>query len=328
MSLKSLNFDLRWRLKHQLFRRVLPRLYYEPYTIRHLSHEAWPIISSLTSKHDYSSGIDSIDWQSDNVGDDGSELIEAQARQSRPLVLRGYAKNCSLASWSMGTLKEEVGHENVTVRAGDYLSEFGQPTNVSMKLGDFVDYIQGQKGFPNPELQIDGLDPYVGNQVMPVLADQLPRPEFFASQGEPDGSMGDLITFWLGSADAKTPLHCHHFCDTFVTQLIGRRSFTLIPPHQALLVGYMPHNINMGMASFDPYAPDHNKYPGANDILSFDVDLGPGDALLLPGFWFHAVKLTAPSMSGSRFVRSRMPAALGGGPAEPWQHAGDFVRGF
>ncbi len=328
MFLKTLKLNAKWRLKHELFRRVLPTLQYEPYAIRHLSYEAWPTIAALTAKQDFSKGLESVDWRGINLPDDGSEMIQALARSSTPLILRNYADSCPAASWSMDTLKSEFGREKVTVRAGDYISEFGQPRNISMQLGDFIDYLHGRAEFPRQNLLVDGLDPYVGNQLMPALANQLPRPDFFSPPQSADKSKRDLVTFWLGSSNAKTPLHCHHFCDTFVIQLIGRRSFTLIPPHQALMVGYMPQNINIGMAAFDPYAPDRDKFPSADDIDIFDIDLGPGDALLLPGFWFHAVKLTAPSMSGSRFVRSRMPEALGGGPTRPWRNAGSFVRGF
>ena len=84
----------------------------------------------------------------------------------------------------------------------------------------------------------------------------------------------------------------------------------------------------MGVAAFDPYAPNREQFPGLDQIQVFNIDLGPGDALVLPGFWFHAVKLSGPSMSASRFVRSRMPAALGGGDTQPWREAGSFNKGW
>ena len=261
MFLNTLKINAKWRLKHELFRRVLPTLQYEPNAIRHLSYEAWPKIATLTAKQDFPEGIESVDWRAINLPDDGSEMIKARARNSTPLILRNYADGCPPASWSMDTLKSEFGREKVTVRAGDYISEFGQPRNISMRLGDFIDYLHGRAKFPRQNLLVDGLDPYVGNQLMPALADQLPRPDFFSPRKNADSSQRDLVTFWLGSANAKTPLHCHHFCDTFVIQLIGRRNFTLIPPDQALMVGYMPQNINIGMAAFDPYAPTKTNFP-------------------------------------------------------------------
>lgn len=328
MLWRTVKNDARWRLKYELFRRVLPRLEYDPFAIKHLSARAWPIISAMTSARDYSTGFESLYVDAEDLEGDGSEFFQARAAASEPVVIRGYAKSSPLTSWSMDTLSSEMGEEVVTVRVGNYLSEFGQPRTYEMELAAFLDYLHQKADFPREDLLVDGVGPYVGNQKIPQLAAMLPRPELFASTGAKSAAEDNLTTFWLGSADAMTPLHCHHFCDTFVIQLIGRRSFTLIPPHQALLVGYMPHNINMGLASFNPYAPDREKFPGVDSIHSVDVDLGPGDALMLPGFWFHAVKLSAPSMSASRFVRSRMPLALGGGLPRPWRNAGSYNRGW
>ena len=328
MSLRTIKNDAKWRLKYELFRRVLPRLQYDPFAIRHLSYKAWPKISALTAALDYSKGVEHLSYEVDEISDDGSELLKRHAENSEPVVIRNYAKDSPLASWDMDTLHSKLGDEIVEVKVGDYLADFGQPRNLDIRLGDFIDYLMGRKNFPREDLLVEGVGPYVGNQKIPKLTSQLIHPDFFASSGNGSSSFGDLTTYWLGSADALTPLHCHHFCDTFVIQLMGRRRFTLIPPHQALLVGYMPHNINIGMASFDPYSPDRDLFPGVDDIQSVDIDLGPGDALMLPGFWFHSVKLTAPSMSASRFVRSRMPAALGGGSPRLWRKPGPYQRGW
>ena len=328
MSWNAIKNNARWRLKYELFRRVLPRLEYEPYTIKHLSFKAWPHISALTSSRDYSDGYGSLYYDWDDLEGDGSDFLRQRAAISDPVVIRGYAKSSPLASWSMDTLRSESGHENVVVRVGNYLTDFGQPRTLDMRLDQFLDFLHEKTDFPREDLLCEGIGPYVGNQQLPALAAQLPRPDLFAPSEDMSRGQDDLTTFWLGSADAETPLHCHHFCDTFVIQLIGRRSFTLVPPHQAMLVGYMPHNINMGMAAYDPYAPNREQFPGADRIDSIDIDLGPGDALLLPGFWFHSAKLSAPSMSASRFVKSKMPLALGGGSPQKWQYAGPFHRGW
>lgn len=328
MDWKAAKTDLKWRLKFELFRRVLPRLEYEPFAIKHISNKAWPKVAALSASNDYSKGLDEIDWMSADVADDGSDLVRTHAEQSRAVVLRGYAAQSELANWSMQDLAREMADVPVSVRVGDYLAEFGQPHYLKMPLAKFVNYLEGNNAFPDESLLVPGVGPYVGNQKIPKLAEKLPQTKWFIGGDGTSGSRNDLTTFWLGSDEAVTPLHNHHFCDTFLIQLIGRRRVTMIPPHEALHIGYMPQNINMGMASFDPYNPNIEQFPLADKISMFHIDLEPGDALLIPGFWFHAVKLSAPSLSGSRFARSRMPAALGGGPTEPWRDSGEYHRGW
>jgi hypothetical protein len=321
---RFLSNDMRWKLRYQLFKRVLPRLQYEPFTIQHLSCKAWPVIVAKTANDDYTDGIKVVEWQSGNTDQEGTQLMQDYAEASRPIVIRGYAKDCPMSSWSLDTLKLEFGDEIVEVKAGDYQSEFGQPQNCSMKLATFIDYLQGKGEFPEQDKLFEDLSPYLGNRQIPRLAKKLLKTGFI----DHHQAGNDLTTFWLGSVGALTPLHCHHFCDVFVTQLIGKRSFTLIPPHQALMVGYVCHNLNIGSAAFDPFSNDQGEFPGAEDIQAMEIELGPGDCLILPGFWFHAIKLSEPSLSASRFVKGRMPLALGGGPPEPWKAADDFVRGW
>ena len=91
MSLKSLTLDAKWRLKYELFRRVLPRLGYEPFTIRRLSYEAWPKIAAITGGRDYSKGLNDIDWRDRNADDDGSEVLQAYAERCQAVIVRNYA---------------------------------------------------------------------------------------------------------------------------------------------------------------------------------------------------------------------------------------------
>jgi hypothetical protein len=179
-----------------------------------------------------------------------------------------------------------------------------------MRLAEFVDYLLGESYFPHPDRLVDGMGPYLGNMPIPSLNEYLPSPRFLA---EAPG-----IHFWLGSASSGTPLHCHQHGDFFVQQLIGRRKFLFVPPHEAPLVGCLPVNINISTAAFDPFEPDEGQFPGADQIHVLQADLEPGDALLIPGFWFHAIKISEPSMSAT-CSRNSMPAAVGGGPLQLWK---------
>jgi lysine-specific demethylase 8 len=327
---KTFGPDAKAWLKYGLFRWVLPRLGYEPFTIRNIGEKAWPTVGALTARQDFSGGVERIDWGAAQLGadgDDGSDLLSKYAENSTPVVLEGYAKSCPMASWSMESLKAEFAEQEVQIKVDDYVAEFGKPHKCTMRLGQFVDYLTGSASFPYEDRLVEGAAPYLSNESFAALAERLPQPEFFERCDEEQVPVQEVTTFWLGSANAVTPMHCHHFCDTVVFQLIGSRSFTLVPPHQAMQVGYVPHTLNIGTASLDPYAADRRDFPGWDEIQCLDVHLNPGDVLLLPGFWFHAVRLSEPSMSACRFLTSRMPASIGGGPLPPWK-TGAYRRGW
>jgi len=80
----------------------------------------------------------------------------------------------------------------------------------------------------------------------------------------------------------------------------------------------MPVDVNLCTAAFNPFAPDRDQFPGMDLIHRLHCELEPGDALLIPGFWFHAIRLEEPSLSTSYFGGS-MPAAIGGGSVQPWR---------
>lgn len=302
-------------VRYALNRWVLPRLGNEPLGLKNLSQRAWPKVAALTAAHAYADQIESIEW-TESSDSDGTELLEQYALTSRPVLLKGYATSSVEARWTIEWVRAQVGSMMVEIRVGDYASAPGEPEQVLMRLADFVDYLLGQAPFPYPERLADGKGPYLGNKPIPTLDQYLPSPRFLSERPSSN--------YWLGSAGSCTPLHCHQHGDFLVFQLIGHRRFVLIPPHEALLVGYMPVNMNICTAAFDPFAPDQEQFPGA--IHRLYGDLEPGDALLLPGFWFHAVQITEPSMSATR-SRKSMPAVIGGGPVQSWRSR-PYSRGW
>jgi len=300
-------------MRYALYRWVLPRLGAEPLAIKHLFQEAWPQVSALTAARDYSNGVEVVHWDS-NGDDDGSEALREYGEASCPVVIKGFHD----AKWTLGWVKQQIGDIEAAVRVGDYASAPGEPESVVMKVAEFIDYISGKGKFPYPDRLADGVGPYIGNMDFPGLANQLPRPKSHPKT--------TTTNFWLGGADSQTPLHCHQHGDAFVMQLIGRRSVMFVPPHQAPLVGCVPVNVNICTASFDPFSPDPERFPGADLVHAVRADLEPGDALLIPGFWFHAIKLDAPSMSAT-LDREQMPWSLGGGPVDHWKNL-EYSRGW
>ncbi len=301
-------------LRYAAFRWIMPRLGHEPHTNYNLAQNAWPQVSALTAPRGYGERIESVDSEQLDV-EARSALLKERATQSDPVVLRDYypeARDLDL-DW----VKAQVGDTVGPVRVGNYASIAGDSDIIRMRTGDFVDFAMGRTSFPVPDHLVPGMGPYLANIKLPEIADQLPQPKSFFPKAP-------VTTFWFG-VDSFTPLHCHQFCDVLLVQITGERRVVLVPPHQSVLVGSIARTINICTANYNPFAPAD--YPAAGSIQQPYCDLGPGDALLIPGFWFHAVRLTGSSFSGSQFNEAVMPLAIGGGPRAPW-HKRPYKRGW
>jgi len=274
-----------------------------------LAERAWPVVSSFTEQRQYNGQIEQINCDTKNEAEI-SRLLTEYAETSRPAVFRDYIRAKIFVPGTFDQLKNAVGENTGKIRVGDYDKAAGEPNYVKMRVADFIDYLVGQTEFPHNERLVEGKGPYLGNAQFPSIVKQMPHPDFFPTN--PD------TTFWLGGT-SRTPLHCHMYCDVLLTQLIGRRRVMLVPPHQATLVGCIPRNINICTAIYDPFEPDQNVLPGRDPINKLYYELEAGDALLIPGFWFHAVRLEEPSFACSQFNDTAMPLAIGGGPRRLWK---------
>lgn len=311
---RTLRID-RSRLRYAVYRWLIPRLGgIEPLACMNLAEKAWPIACAKTTLRRYQDRLDEVDWGSFKEPD-GAELLKQRARDSDPIVLRRYFRGAH--AWSLERIRNELGEVTLPVRVGDYASMGGDPEVFQMRVADFIDYLSGVADFPAPDRLVEGLGAYLANVSLPTIASQLPQPKYFFPKAP-------VTTFWLG-LDSFTPLHCHQFCDVLLVQIAGHRRVRLVPPHQAPLIGCVPRNVNMCTATFNPF---DSQGSSATEVIERPVcDLEPGDALLIPGFWFHAVRFAGVSFSGSQFNESGMPLSIGGGPREAWTQR-PYQRGW
>lgn len=102
-----------------------------------------------------------------------------------------------------------------------------------------------------------------------------------------------LVSVWLGN---KSVVSAHYDCpNNIACNVAGRRTFTLFPPEQLenLYVGPLditPSGRPISMVDIDN--PDLTRFPKYEKALKkkIVVDLEPGDAILIPGMWWHHVK--------------------------------------
>ena len=109
---------------------------------------------------------------------------------------------------------------------------------------------------------------------------------------------------WMGTR-AKTRLH-RDFLHAFVGQVWGVKRFVLFPPDDAPWLHCGACFEHFQLALFDPLVPGNE----AAASRRVDLELGPGELLVLPAGWFHAVTSDEPVMSVNCFMREEAWNAL------------------
>lgn len=111
---------------------------------------------------------------------------------------------------------------------------------------------------------------------------------------------------WLGSVPVNVPassLH-HDPLDGFLYQILGRKKLLLFAPDQAPYLYPMKAYNNYQPCWVKPEMPDYERYPLYAQAKGMEVVLRPGELLVQPAGWFHAVYcLDSPTFSVSYFFR-------------------------
>lgn len=231
-----------------------------------------------------SNGLLQISWPP-NPGD-----LLKHAVCGRPAIVRQAAHACPAWSrWTDDYLLQRVGEVVVPVEASED-EIFAHPKReLKREPMTIRDYLRGPAG--------DGPRYYLAQAslhgTLAALLDDVA-----IDHALPRGLRWEKM-LWLSHGDCVTPLHFDEPHNLFVL-LRGRKRFTLFAPTQSILLYPAKH---LGKARFslvDVEHPDPERFPlyrmAAEPLV---IDLEAGDALLVPGGWWHHVRSFGTSLGVS-----------------------------
>jgi hypothetical protein len=256
-------------------------------------------------------------------------VADAVLAAAEPLVLRGVA-----ADWPLVRAARESAaaadrylrrfYRDATVGAffgtpdsggrifyNDDLSGFNyQP--LKLKLDEVLDRIQQHLDDPQPPAW------YVGSTTVDTCL-----PGFRAENDIDLGDLRPLASIWIGN---RTRVAAHFDVpDNLAVSAVGRRRFILFPPGELanLYIGpldFTPAGQPVSLVDFNQ--PDFDRYPRFRDALQKAqvAELEPGDAIFIPGLWWHHVEGLDPFNVLVNYWWRQTPAFMGS-PMDVLTHA-------
>jgi len=217
---------------------------------------------------------------------DPSEFYEKYVKYSRPVVIRGLAKDCdAVKKWNREFFLEKYGHTKL------YMNEikYGEKTKVREWMGELSEvlekkgvYVDNSKTLftKHSELQDDiasvrGWAKYLNNAI--YLLPQL----------------------FLGFADGA-PFHCANFWNFFI-MVDGEKQWTFVSPEHSLQVGALMNPTTI--YSDACVTGKGGTWRDESEIFKrycpkYRTILKKGDVLLNPPWWWHEVKNITPFSIG------------------------------
>jgi len=210
--------------------------------------------------------------------------------KAQPVVLRGLQNNSvACREWSFETIKARTPNITVDLDVGDAMVTNGL-TFKEMHLHDYFDAVAKGHGTEDGEtLYLQGYDllelvPEMEHEVVPVPAFQ-------------DAAVRSLSRVWLGPGGTVTGYHSD-LADNILSQILGYKLVKIVSPDQADRVyktkKYDPNGHACAINADDW---DRAAFPKFAEVEAHYVVLGPGDALFIPGGWFHYVRSLETSIS-------------------------------
>lgn len=230
-----------------------------------------------------------------------AEFFERYYFQNRPVVIEGLLEDWpALRSWSPGFFADRFGDAQVEVMAGRDAE--AQPDlhvsrlRTSLSMREYAARIEATR--ESNDIYMVARNSLLKREAFQPLLEDIRAPKGFI---RPDIHVPDSVHLWFGPAGTWAALH-HDHLNVLFCQVLGRKRFRLIPSFE-LLRAYNHQGL---YSAVDPRTPDPARFPEFQHATVLDFVVGPGDALLIPVGWWHAVHALDVSISVT-FVSFDLP---------------------
>lgn len=216
------------------------------------------------------------------------EILESIAA-GRPMIITNPRLKNEAGGWSLDRLEAEYGKVPLRVRSADQRET----------VAEFITRVRSAD--TNSGQIIEGhTKAYTEGCFLPEPMHKDFMPNHF--------SRNDYIEpqIWLGSVPVDVPassLH-HDPLDGFLYQIMGRKKLIMYAPDQAAYLYPMKAYNNYQPCWAKPESPNYQLFPEFAKARAIEVVLHPGELLVQPAGWFHAVYcLDSPTFSVSYFLK-------------------------
>lgn len=219
------------------------------------------------------------------------DFLKEYYNENVPVILTDAIKKWPARKWTPQLLKERLGDAMIEVQFGREADPDFERNAVqlrrAMRMGDYIDLVLSTEksndfymtagNLPKSKHAYAELYQDIGNI----------RDGYLNDAGKMDSAF-----LWVGPAGTLTPLH-HDLTNNLFVQVYGRKRFILIPPLQ---IGQC-YNRDYVYCDVDIFNIDYDKYPDMQNATMIDLTLNPGETLLIPNCWLHAVEALDTSIS-------------------------------
>jgi hypothetical protein len=222
----------------------------------------------------------------------------------RPVIVSGAMEGWPARErWTNDYLTEKVGARTVKPSKanddGAHLHTTPKKmvivTAPPMKLAEYIDLLAGG-AISDGQLYIAQLPIRTG---LPELWPDVRFPPFV------DEKKYFAVNLWFGPGNNVTPLHYDVF-NNLLTQVRGRKQVILCPPREIARVYPFPFGyLGSHISQVNVASPDLTQFPAWADADRALLELGPGDMLFIPTYWWHAVWGIDQNMSINYWWRPR-----------------------